>query len=289
MPDLPVMAIDLSPLNASLGEYIFLGVFSFVFGVVAGMVGVALGVIRLPVMLALGFNPVVSAGTNLGVSILGGATASWPHWRGGRIVPRVVLVIGLPAIVGSFLGGLFAEDVKSWMLLSVIAAILAISAAATFRQWWNTVSQPLRPIRHRPPAVITDPTGVSNIKPKRVAVDSGLGVVIGLIGGAAGLVLGTLRLPVLLNVLRMDPRYAAGTNNAIGVLVGTFGLVGHVLNFNFDIIVFIVMGSTGMVGSYIGATQTGKVSSTLMRLIVAIMLTAVTPIVIIRAILEFPN
>jgi uncharacterized membrane protein YfcA len=287
--DLPILAIDLSPLNASLGEYIFLGVFSFIFGVIAGMLGVALGVIRLPVMLALGFNPVISAGTNLGVSILGGATASWPHWKGGRIVPRVVLVIGVPAIVGSFLGGLFAEDIKSWMLLSVIAVILAISAGATFRQWWTTVRQPLRPIRHRPPPVITDPTGVSNIKPKRVAVDGTLGVVIGLIGGAAGLVLGTLRLPVLLNVLRMDPRYAAGTNNAIGVLAGVFGFVGHAVNVNFDVIIIIVMGVTGMVGSYIGATQTGKVSSTVMRLIVAIMLTAVTPIVIIRAVSEFPD
>jgi uncharacterized membrane protein YfcA len=287
--DMPILAIDLSPLNASVGEYIFLGAFSFIFGVIAGMLGVALGVIRLPVMLALGFNPVISAGTNLGVSILGGATASWPHWRGGRIVLRVVLVVGIPAIIGSFLGGLFADDVKSWMLLSVIAVILAISALATYRQWWTNVRQPLRPIRHRPPPVITDPTGVSNIEPRRMAADGALGVVIGLIGGAAGLVLGTLRLPILLNVLRMDPRYAAGTNNAIGVLAGVFGFVGHAVNVNFDVIVIIVMGVTGMVGSYIGATQTGKVSSTLMRLIVAVMLTAVTPIVIVRAVSEYPN
>ena len=289
MIDMPILAIDLSPLNASVGEYIFLGAFSFIFGVIAGMLGVALGVIRLPVMLALGFNPVISAGTNLGVSILGGATASWPHWRGGRIVLRIVLVVGIPAIIGSFLGGLFADDVKSWMLLSVIAVILAISALATYRQWWTNVRQPLRPIRHRPPPVITDPTGVSNIEPRRMAADGALGVVIGLIGGAAGLVLGTLRLPILLNVLRMDPRYAAGTNNAIGVLAGVFGFVGHAVNVNFDVIVIIVMGVTGMVGSYIGATQTGKVSSTLMRLIVAVMLTAVTPIVIVRAVSEYPN
>ena len=289
MIDMPILAIDLSPLNASIGEYIFLGVFSFIFGVITGMIGVALGVIRLPVMLALGFNPVISAGTNLGVSILGGATASWPHWRGGRIVLRVVLVVGIPAIIGSFLGGLFADDVKSWLLLSVIAVILAISALATYRQWWTNVRQRLRPIRHRPPPVITDPTGISNIEPRRMAADGTLGVVIGLIGGAAGLVLGTLRLPILLNVLRMDPRYAAGTNNAIGVLAGVFGFIGHAVNVNFDVIVIIVMGVTGMVGSYVGATQTGKVSSTLMQLIVAVMLTAVTPIVIVRAVSEYPN
>ena len=61
------------------------------------------------------------------------------------------------------------------------------------------------------PPVITDPTGVSNIEPRRMAADGALGVVIGLIGGAAGLVLGTLRLPILLNVLRMDYRRVAIT------------------------------------------------------------------------------
>ena len=98
-----------------------------------------------------------------------------------------------------------------------------------------------------------------------------------------------MRLPFLLNVLRMDPRYAAGTNNAIGVLAGTFGFVGHAVNSNFDIPVMAVMGAAGMVGSYIGATQTGKANPALMRLTIAIMLTAVTPIVVVRAVMEYPN
>ncbi len=78
--------IDLFPLDASTGQLIFLGIFTFALGIFAGMVGVALGAVRLPVMLALGFNPAVAAGTNLGVTILSGAAASWPHWREGRVV-----------------------------------------------------------------------------------------------------------------------------------------------------------------------------------------------------------
>ena len=289
MPLLALPAADLASLNASVGELIFLGISAFLIGIFAGMIGVALGFIRLPILLAFGFNPAVAAGTNLGVSILGGATASWPHWRGGRVVTRVVLVVGIPAVIGSFLGGLFANDVKAWILLALIAIILGISGLVTYRQWWTVAHSPLRPIRHRPPTPSDDPTGVSNLRPGRIAADSGIGIVIGLIGGAAGLVLGSLRLPFLLNVLRMDARYAAGTNNAIGVLAGTFGFVGHALNSNFDIPVMAVMGASGMVGSYIGATQTGKVNPVLMRLVIAVMLTAATPIVIIRAVTEFPN
>ena len=289
MPLLAIPGADLARLDASVVELIFLGIFAFLIGIFAGMTGIALGIIRLPILLAFGFNPAVSAGTNLGVSVLGGATAAWPHWRGGRVVIRVLLIVGIPAVAVSFLGGLFANDVKSWILLAVIATILGISGLTTYRQWWNAARSPLRPVRHRPPTPSDDPTGISNLRPGRVAVDSGIGVVIGLIGGAAGLVLGSLRMPLLLNVLRMDPRYAAGTNNAIGVFAGTFGFVGHALNSNFDIPVMAVMGAAGMVGSYIGATQTGRMGPAMMRLIIAIMLTAVTPIVIIRAVLEFPN
>ena len=289
MPLLAVPAADLASLDASVAELVALGIFAFAIGIFAGMIGVALGFIRLPILLAFGFNPAVSAGTNLGVSILGGATAAWPHWRGGRVVARVLLVVGIPAVIGSFLGGLFADDVKTWILLAVIATILGGAGLSMYRQWWETARAQLRPVRHRPEQPSNDPTGVANLRPRRIAVDSGIGVVIGVIGGAAGLVLGSLRLPLLLNVLRMDPRYAAGTNNAIGVFAGTFGFVGHALNSNFDLPVMIVMGATGMVGSYIGATQTGKVKPAMMRLIIAVMLTAVTPIVVVRAILEFPD
>ena len=95
MPLLAVPGADLASLDASVVELIFLGIFAFLIGIFAGMTGIALGIIRLPILLAFGFNPAVSAGTNLGVSVLGGATAAWPHWRGGRVVIRVLLVVGI--------------------------------------------------------------------------------------------------------------------------------------------------------------------------------------------------
>jgi uncharacterized membrane protein YfcA len=280
---------ELASLDATVWQLVFLGVSSLAIGILAGMVGVALGIIRLPLMLALGFNPVISAGTNLGVSILGGATASWPHWRGGRVVFRIVLVFGIPAIVGSFLGGLFADDLRAWVLLAVIAIILGIAALIIYRQYWEVAHPPLRPVRHRPPVPLADPTGVSNIRAGRAVVDGGIGFGIGAIGGAVGMVLGSLRLPLLMNVLKMDPKLAVGTNNAIGVLAGLSGFFGHVLNTNFDIEVMLVMGIAGMAGSYVGANQTERVDANRLRLLVALMLTSVTPFVAYRAFAEFPG
>jgi uncharacterized membrane protein YfcA len=118
---------------------------------------------------------------------------------------------------------------------------------------------------------------------------SAIGLTLGIIAGAAGLILAGLRFPVLINVLRMGPRHAAGTNNAIGVLAATFGFFGHVINMNFDVAVLAVMGVTGMVGSYFGAKQTGKVNAVTMRLIIALMLSLSTPLVVVRIFVEYPN
>ena len=103
------------------------------------------------------------------------------------------------------------------------------------------------------------------------------------------MVLGSLRLPLLMNVLKMDPKLAVGTNNAIGVLAGLSGFFGHVVNANFDIQVMLVMGVAGMAGSYVGANQTERVDGNRLRLIVALMLTSVTPFVAYRAFAEYPG
>jgi uncharacterized membrane protein YfcA len=281
--------IDLFPLDASVGQLIFLGAFTFGLSIFAGMVGVALGAVRLPIMLVLGFNPVVAAGTNLGVTILGGTAAAWPHWRDGRVVGRVVLVLGVPAVVGSLLGGYFADDVRAWLLLALIAALSGISSTLSFIQWWSARRKAQNPdevSQNVDRSVSRDGIRLNSRNQTKYGL---IGLGIGIVGGASGMVLAVLRFPILINVLRMDPRHAAGTNNTLGVLAGIFGFVGHAFNMNFDIGVLAVMGVTGMVGSFIGAKQTGRISAVTMRLIIAVLLAGTTPLIVIRMFSEYPN
>ena len=281
--------IDLFPLDASIGQLIFLGAFTFLLSIFAGMVGVALGAVRLPVMLILGFNPVIAAGTNLGVTILGGSAAAWPHWRDGRVVVRVVLVLGIPAVIGSLLGGLLADDIEAWMLLALIAGLSAVSSVMTFAQWWMARRKSRQPVdAQKSQTTDVSKQGIPLNSRDRVLYGS-IGLVIGIVGGASGMILAVLRFPILINVLRMDPRNAAGTNNSIGILAGLFGFMGHAFNMNFDIGVLAVMGVTGMIGSFMGAKQTGRISAITMRLIIAILLGASTPLTVIRMLDEYPG
>jgi uncharacterized membrane protein YfcA len=252
-----------------------LAIMSLIVGVVGGIVGIALGVVRLPVMTAIGVDPLIAASTNLFVSVLGSFAGSWPAILQRRIVFRVVLVIGIPAIAGSFIGGLYADLVSRTVLLTIVALLLVWSAAmmilrATSELRGNTAL-------HEDDS---DPSaGRGDLNQKTIARESVLGFLIGLIGGAVGLALGVLRMPALIHVLKMRPSLAAGTNLALTILVGSSGFTGHLIRGRVDWLLVSVIGIPAMIGMFAGSRMSGNVDPTKLRLVVGLVLLAVSPLV----------
>ena len=78
------------------------------------------------------------------------------------------------------------------------------------------------------------------------------------------MILGSVRLPVIIRVLRVDPRIAAGSNLVIGSFMGAFGFIGHGILGEVDVPILASMGLSGMAGTYIGARLTGRASINLL-------------------------
>ena len=252
-------------------------VMSLVVGIVGGIVGIALGVVRLPVMTAIGLDPLIAASTNLLVSVLGSVAGSWPAILQNRIVFRVVVIIGIPAVIGSFIGGLYADLVSRVVLLTIVALLLV----------WSSVAMIIRAIaelRNRTESGEDDPTaGRGELNPKTVARESVLGPGIGVIGGAVGLALGVLRMPALVHVLKMKPTLAAGTNLALTILVGLSGFTGHLISGRVDWLLGAAVGLPAMVGMFAGSRLGGDVDPTKLRLAVGVVLLIVSPLVFFDA------
>jgi uncharacterized membrane protein YfcA len=264
-----------------------LGLLSLAMSVVAGMTGAAMGIVQLPVMLALGFDPLIAAGTNLGVILLASISGMWPHIRAGRVVPRIIVIFGLPTVVGTFAGAMSARLVPTWILLSIVTLVLVVLTGITFRDAWKRVRPPLRPVRHRLIFQRNDPRGSAYLRPRAFLIDGGASAAIGAVGGAAGMTLGALRLPILVSFLKMDPWYAAGTNAGISLLTALAGFAGHAVARNFDVPLLVVMGVAGMAGGAIGATLTGRVRPTLLRFLIGAVLVIMIPLVVYRAVLAY--
>jgi len=250
---LPLSAFGL-PSTVPLWEALFLTALSYGVGVLGGIVGLALGTMRLPFLLLLGLPAPVAAGTNILVSTLSAATGSVRHLRERRVDGWVVAVQGIPAVLGSFVGG-FGSGVAPEALLVSLAGVLVV---------WQGVELLLRARRESPrespvASQANQPSG-GRWSAGRITAEAVIGFAIGLLGGAVGLILGSLRLPALIVILGIDPRVAAGSNLVIGFLMGAFGWVGHVARGQVDYPLLGLMALTGMVGTSQGARLTGALS-----------------------------
>lgn len=242
-------------------------------GFIGGMVGLALGRPRLLLVYWTANSPANAAGTNILVSGLASATGTWQHFREGRIDYQVLALMGIPTFIGAFVGGFFAGMVPVALLLIVVGVTTTWYGYGLFTGRRRARGQE----SPRVAAASSDGAAASEesaplMAPARVktpvwryATEMGLGLGIGLFGGVVGLVLGQLRLPAMINVLGLDPRIAAGTNLAIAIFTGLFGFAGHMLHWRIDFLLLLVMGSMAMLGSYLGAKQTGKMSPRTLR------------------------
>lgn len=235
-------ASDLLVYQALVLTVVSLGV-----GVLGGFVGLALGTMRLPAMLLIGMPAPVAGGTNILVSGLSAMSGSVRHLREGRIDRRILLVMGVPASAGAFIGGFGSESVPESLLISLAGLLV----------FWQGVELLAR---GRILAPGPDAAGRRGMPTRnRVAAEGLIGLSVGLLGGAVGLILGSIRLLALIRILRIDPRIAAGTNLFIGFVMGSLGWVGHVLKGQVDYPLLVVMGAAAMAGSYYGARLTGRV------------------------------
>ena len=239
-----------------LWQAVLLTVVSFLVGILGGFVGLALGTIRLPAMLLLGMPAPIAGGTNILVSGLACISGSIRHLRDGRVNMRIVLVMGVPAFIGAFIGGFLSDDAPKGLLI-LLAGLLVF--------WQGVEFLIMARERRREEGTDTNLFGgelsgsAGMFTPGRMSAEAGIGLGVGLLGGAVGLILGSIRLPALIRILRVDPRIAAGTNLFIGMLIGAFGWVGHVLEGEVDYVLLAMMGAAAMIGSYYGARLTGRV------------------------------
>ena len=267
-----------SPLSdLSTFEVVLLSLLAFAVSYLSGLVGMALGVVRLPLLIAFGIAVPVAAGVNLAVAVATAVTSGWKHWRSERVAPRVVLLIGVPSLLGALVGGLTSGSIRVWILLAVVTLVLVWSGLVALARAVRSDGETDRAETHTLPTT------------RRLVFETAVGFAIGVLGGAVGLVLGTNRMPALVNVLKLHPAIAIGTNTIIGLLVGASGFVGKLISGDIDLLLIVLLGSTGMIGSYLGASHTSRMNTNHLRLAIGVVLILVAPFMGVRAALEFPD
>jgi uncharacterized membrane protein YfcA len=212
-----------------------------------------LGTLRLPAILLLSGDAAAGAGTNIAISAASAASGGYRHAREGRVDRRVVAWMTPPSIAGAVVGALLTDELPTELLLAAIAAILA----------WNGLDLLVRPIRGREAA-----------EPKLTPAVI-FGFVIGVLGGAVGVILGTLRMPALLRGVGLSARRAVGTNLVIGFALGAVAFATHAFLGNVEWGVLVAGIAGALPGGWFGARLTGRIPEETLRRAIGVALLAI--------------
>ena len=223
---------------------------SFAAGYLGSMLGLVLGTLRLPLIVIAAGSPLAGAGTNIAISAAAAGVGGWRHAREGRVDWRIVAWMVPPSVVGAVLGALVTSDVPERALYAAIALVL----------FWSAVDLAFRPVAPRPRERLRLSPAVAS------------GFVIGVIGGAIGVILGTLRMPALVRAVGLDIRRAVGTNLVVGFVLGLAGFAAHAaaLDVRWDILAAGLAGA--LPGAWLGARATGRLSEHVLRIGLSIVL-----------------
>jgi len=212
-----------------------------------------LGTLRLPLIVVATGSPLAAAGTNVAISAASAAAGAVRHLREGRVDWRIVAWMAPPSMAGAIAGAALAGVVPEALLYGVVAAVLL----------WSGIDLALRPIEPR-----------AREEPRRTPAVV-FGLVIGAIGGAAGVILGTLRMPALVRSVGLDVRRAAGTNLVVGFVLGLAAFATHAAALRVDWAILAAGLAGAIPGGWLGARWTGVASENTLRLALGITLCTV--------------
>ncbi len=212
---------------------------------VDGSLGMAYGVTSTTLLLAMGTNPAAASATvhlsEIGTTLMSGAS----HWRFGNVDWRVVVRIGVPGAVGSFLGATVLSNLSTEVAEPVMSLILFglgvyVMSRFTFKGL---------------------PKGQLG-KPLRKWFLAPLGLVAGFLDATGGGGWGPVGTPALLASGRMEPRKVIGSIDTSEFLVAVAASLGFLFS----------LGSQGLKWTWViafllGGVVAAPVAAWLVRLI----------------------
>ena len=235
--------------DLTIATALFLLAASFFAGFIDSIAGGG-GLIQLPALL-IGLPKSETAevlGTNKLSSVFGTSTAAVLYRKQIKPDPKVLIAMGVPALLGSAGGAMLASKIPTSSMRPMVLVLLIIVAIYT---WFKPDLGKFENLRHLPR--------------RRVQIAALAGVIIGFYDGIFGPGTGSFLMLILVASLG----YAFITASAIAKVVNVATNVGAILVFGINGAVIwqigVIMGVANISGAVIGARLAIKGGSTLVR------------------------
>jgi hypothetical protein len=273
---------------------LFLSTIAFIISFIGGMVGLVLGVIRLPFILSTGLSVTESVGTNIGVSTLGAITAAIQYIRNRNISFTIFIIMAITGAIGAFYGASLTKNMPINLLLILIGLIISYESFTLLKENNNKNRNiEINNINNDDKKITENRLNINqkSIKQKNpyydIFVQSIIGFLVGILGGLVGLVLGSIRLPAMIKILKTEPKIAVGTNMLISSVMGMSGFIGHLISNEINLFYLIILGPSAIIGGFFGAKYTNHLSPITLKKLIGIVLAIVAAVLFISAMIGF--
>ncbi|BAZ21573.1 hypothetical protein NIES4073_24510 [Kalymmatonema gypsitolerans NIES-4073] len=232
-----------------------LTVIFFILSYLGATVGLILGDVRLPLLvyaLQSTTNTIgIATGANLATSAMGAFASTYCHIREGRVNFRLLCAIGIPSGIGAFISMLALAHLNAnWMKIP-IGIVLVYSSFQ--------IANPKKAMKGEN----------QHSYGKKLLLEIAIGVALGLLSGAVGLMLGSIRLPAMIRVLDIEPKEAVGTNVAINFITASIGAAASIWTLGSHLPLVVSLMIATLLGSYLGARSLKKIHTSLLCKILA--------------------
>jgi hypothetical protein len=215
------------------------------------------------------------------VSTLGAITAAIRHIRNKNISFTIFIIMALTGAIGAFYGASLTKNVPINFLLILVGLIISYESFILLKENKNNNDK-----------ITTQQLLNFNQESKsqnyyyELFLQSIIGFLVGILGGLVGLVLGSIRLPAMIKILKTEPKIAVGTNMLISSVMGISGFISHVISNEVNFLYIIVLGPSAMLGGFLGARYTNRLSPTTLKRLIGIVLAFVAATIFISQITE---
>ena len=216
-----------------------------------GIFGSGGSILTVPVLIYLLHHPdKVAIAESLGIVGSIAVVGAMPYAKDKLVQWRMVLLFGIPGMMGTYLGAWISSYVEGYIQLMVFAGVMIAAAVMMWQRAKGTIASHLEDNHH----------------PKHPVVFVMLeGVMVGVITGFVGVGGGFMIVPSLVLLCGLSMRQAVGTslmiiamNSVIGFAKNLQLLDGSDAKINFETIaIFIVIG---VVGSFVGKSMSTKIN-----------------------------
>ncbi len=230
-------------------------------GLTLGLLGGGGSTLAVPILkYVMGFGAKEAIASSLavvGVTSLSGATE---HWRKGNVRLRVVLLFGLSATAGAYVGAKYLADFFSGTAqLLLFGAVMLVAALFMFRENGTDEDQ-------------DEPGKAATVKTAflLLALGAGVGALTGLVGVGGGFLI----VPALVLLVGMPMKAAVGTSLLVISMNSASGFVGYLGKVNIPWGLVALFIALAVAGSFAGTYLMRFVPQDTLKRIFAVFLVA---------------